>query len=270
MRPLFTLVLLLSLCGLTFAQNGVPPNAGARGMAMANASSTFQDINSIFSNQAGLAYLEKMAFTAGGERRFLLADINSYTAGFAVPTKGGTFGLSVNYYGFEGYNESKVGLAYAKKLFDNFAIGAQLDYFNTSIPEYGSKALFTFEIGMQAVLIERVTLAAHIFSPIQQEIITDENLPTILKLGIGYQASDKLFVTAEMEKDLDFDANVKLGIEYFLIDILSLRTGVSTNPLQNTFGLGLKLKSGLMVDIAAGYHHVLGITPAASITYQFQ
>ncbi len=266
----FLLTLCLSLCFFIQinAQNGVPPQAGARGMAMGNASSTFQDINSLFSNQAGLAFLEKMAFTAGAERRFLLADINSYIAGAAIPTKGGTFGLSVNYYGFEGYNESKIGLAYGRKLFDNLAIGAQLDYLSTRIPEFGNKSLFTFEVGMQAVLIEQVTIAAHIFSPIQQEIVEGESLPSIFKLGLGYRPSEKLFVSAEMEKDLGFDADIKLGIEYFLIDILSLRTGVSTNPLRNTFGLGLKLKSGLMVDIAAGYHHVLGITPAASVTYQ--
>ena len=35
------------------------PTAGARGLAMGNSAVTFSDINSIFSNQAGLAYVEK-------------------------------------------------------------------------------------------------------------------------------------------------------------------------------------------------------------------
>jgi hypothetical protein len=250
------------------AQNGLPPMAGARGMAMGNASVTFRDINSAFSNQAGLAHLEGMAFTLGAERRFLLADINSYSAAFAYPTQSGTFGLALNYFGFSAYNEQRIGLAYGRKLLDNLSIGAQVDYLSTRIEEYGNTSNVTFEVGLQATLLKNAVLAAHVFSPIRQDIVTDEPIPTVLKVGIGYTPSDKVTLSAEMEKDIDFDPVFKAGIEYYIVDALALRTGFSSNPSQNSFGFGLRLKSGLHIDVAAAYHYQLGVTPMFSISYQ--
>ncbi len=252
----------------TVAQNGTNMSAGARGFAMGNASTTFQDVNSLFSNQAGLAYMEKLGVTVGGERRFLLADLNNFIAGVAYPTKSGTFGLAINYFGFADYNEQKIGLAYARKLGDKVSIGAQLDYLSTRIPEYGNTSNFTFEIGVQSILMEQLILAAHIFSPIRQEVVAGEDIPTVFKLGVGYMPSEKLLVSGEVEKDIDYKTVFKVGIEYFLVDAFALRTGFSTEPIQNTFGFGFNLKNGLKIDVGAGYHYQLGVTPAASITYQ--
>ncbi len=251
-----------------YAQNSSSPMAGARGLAMGDASIVFTDIHSIYSNQAGLAFMEGVGFSVGAEKRFLTSEINSYTAGFAYPTKAGTFGLSMNYYGFSGYNEQKIGLAYARKLSKKLSIGAQFDYLGYSIPEYGNKALFTFELGIQAQLIENLVVAAHVFNPVRQEIVEDEKVPSVFKLGAGYLPFEKLTITGEFEKDIDMDMTFKMGIEYFLVDIFCLRAGVSTDPFLNSFGMGLKLKNGLMIDLASSYHHTLGFTPAISISFE--
>ena len=266
MKYLSILVFLFGLQNL-FAQNGTPPAAGARSVGMGYTGITYTDINSIFSNQAGLAHLETMAVTAYGEQRFLVSAIKAIGFGAALPTRSGTFGLSLHYFGFEQYNEQRIGLAYGRKLLEKLSIGAQLLMLNTRIPEYGNKAAFTFEVGAQAELLPQLHLGIHLFSPGRVKLAEENLMPTVLKLGLSYLPSNKLSLLAEVEKDIDYDARAKFGIEYQIIDPLFLRFGVATQPSQLSFGLGYALPNGLSIDIASTYHQVLGFTPAAGITF---
>lgn len=268
MKKYLLLILCSSWCLMISAQNGLPQNAGARGAAMANASLTFTDINSIFTNQAGLGYLEHLSFTAYGERRFLPADgLNSFLFGAAYPHKTiGTVGLSVHYFGYDKYNEQKIGLAYARKLFKRMSIGAQFNYIGTRIGEYGAAHSFTFELGILAKVTKHFSLAAHVFSPARIQLPNGDVLPSMFKLGVAYKPSDKVQLTGQIEKDLENPFNGRFGIEYHPISILYLRAGVSTTPVMASFGVGLNMR-GLKIDIATNYHTVLGFTPSLSISY---
>lgn len=268
-RLQFLLVLLLSgVASTVIAQNGLPQNAGARGAAMANAALTFTDINSIFVNQAGLGYLEKPAITVYGERRFLFAEgLNSFLLGGALPTeKLGTFGLSVHYFGYGAYNEQKIGLAYAKKLFKRFSIGAQFNYLATRIDQYGTAHNLTFELGILSKVTKHFHLAAHVFSPVRLRLPNGDYIPSMFKVGAAYLPSKQLRLTAEVEKDLERPLNGRFGLEYRPIQVLYVRAGVSTTPVVASFGLGLHLRA-LRIDVATNYHQVLGFTPALSVTY---
>ena len=254
------------------AQNGLPQSAGARGAAMGNASVCFDDINSAFSNQAGLAFLEEISISAYGERRFMAEGLNSYLFAAALPyDKIGTFGLAINYFGFSDYNEQKIGLNYARKLARNFSMGVQLDYLGTSIPNYGTAHSVTIEIGILAKLNEKVRLGAHVYNPVQSKVGTLDRLPTLFSLGMTYEPSKKVFLSAQLDKDIYNHPFVgRFGLEYRPIDALYIRAGVSAAALaQASFGFGLNLKQ-LKIDFASSYHQVLGFTPAMSIIYSFK
>lgn len=266
-RILF-LLLWGSLTNGAMAQNGLPQNAGARGGAMGNASLTFTDINSIFVNQAGLGYLDRAAITVYGERRFLFAEgLNSFLLGGAFPHKSlGTAGLSVHYFGYGTYNEQKIGLAYAKKLFKRFSIGAQFNYLATRIDQYGTAHNFTFELGILSKVTKHFHLAAHVFSPARLQLPNGDYIPSVFKVGAAYLPSKQLRLTAEIEKDLERPLNGKFGIEYHPMHALYIRAGVTTTPLLASFGLGLRLRS-LRIDLATSYHQTLGFTPGLSVSY---
>jgi hypothetical protein len=270
MKNVFILLFLITSISLELsAQNGTPQNAGARGAAMGNASVTFTDINSAFSNQAGLAFLEELNFTAYGEKRFLAEGLNSFLFAAAYPIdKVGTIGLTVNYFGFNAYNEQKIGLSYARKLAKNFSLGAQFDYLATRIPDYGTASSFTFELGMLAKLSKQVTLAAHTYNPINSKVAGLDRLPNLVKIGVGYSPSDKVTLTGELEKDIyNFPLVGKIGVEYRPMKALAIRAGFAANqPTIASFGLGLYLQ-GLRIDVASSYHQILGLTPSVSISY---
>lgn len=263
-------VLFLCHTAFLFAQNSASLPAGARGAGMANASVTFTDIYSAFSNQAGLADLQQLTATAFVEQRFLIKELQTVSAAAALPTSSGTFGVTLHHFGFEGFNEQKFGVAYARRLLDGLSIGTQIVLLHTSIPEYGNKMNLTFELGMLTQLLPKLQLGVHVYSPMQIELANGENLPTIFKIGLAYLPSEKLTCNMEVEKDIAFSARTKFGLEYQVAEQVQLRTGVATNPTTLALGVGYRLQNGLALDIATSYHQWLGFTPTVGFLYQFK
>jgi hypothetical protein len=263
MKKLIPILLILN-CQVSFGQYTFP---SARSAGMGQASVTFQDANSLFGNQAGLAWVENLSVMAAAERRFSLSELSSFSAGIIVPAGHGSFGLVAQTYGFEAFRQQKIGLAYARKLWEKFSFGAQFDYLQTRIPEYGSKGAITFEAGILSQLTDEITLGVHIFSPAQVQFAENENFPTIFKMGMAWQASEKAMLAAELEKDIDFKARIKGGFEYRVAKPVFLRAGFGTNPTTVHFGLGFQLNSNLTIDAASSYHQVLGFSPSAAASW---
>ena len=268
MRPLkFTSCLYIALCLVGwFPLSAQLSFDSARGMGMGGSGLTFKDIQSIWTNQAGLAYTEDWSAAVFGQQHFLLSEIQSAGAAAAIATGSGTFGFSANYLGLDAYREQKIGLAYGRQLTDGLALGAQFLLLNTNIENYGSRSLFTFEAGVLADLLPQVSIGFHIFSPIRVEWLEGDRVPTIFSLGVGYHPSGKLLITAEVEKDIEYDARFRAGVEYRIIEQLQLRTGIATKPTNIHFGLGFRLAEKLQLDAAVRYHQVLGYTPGVGIS----
>ena len=248
-----------------FSQNAFSTSAGARGIGMGNANLTLQDIQSGFNNQAGLAYLDGFAGAAFVENRFLLEELQLATIGIAQPTNSGTIGLVLQHFGFEDYNEQKLGLNYSRKLFDKLAIGAQFDFLHTQVKEYGSASAITFEIGLQYKILDKLTIGVHVFNPIRATLAM-ENLPSIIQIGLTYQVADYLTISGTIEKNTFLPTNAKIGLEYQIIEKIQLRAGVNSNPNRFSFGIGY-LVNKLQLNVAASYHDFLGFSPSLGIRF---
>lgn len=253
---------------LVVAQNHIPSAVGAEGLAMGGTRTLSQDVSAVFGNQAGLAFIDQTSLTVFGENRFAIANINQFSVGGVLPLKSGAIGIVLQYFGFESYNEQKIGVAYARKLFDKIALSVQLDVLNLRVPFYGNQVNVTTEVGLQLPLNDKLLIGVHTFTPFTIAITEEDFVPTILAAGIAYQPSKKLRLIAEVEKDIDYPVDFKFGIDYQLLKILALRVGVNTYPVQNSFGIGLNLNN-LQIDVATVYHQVLGVTTGFSVGYTF-
>lgn len=267
---LFLFVFLLAISFPVFP-SGENYHVGARSSAMGNSSVMLQDRWSIHHNQAGLAWLDEKSVGAYYESRYTMSKLGLQGGAFVLPTSAGTFALSVSSFGYTLYNETKVGLAYAKKLSPMFSVGVQLDYFSIGIGDnYGRANVFSGEIGVMAILTDDLTVGAHLFNPARAKVAqyNNERLPTILRFGASYTFSDKVLMTAEMEKDIDQKPVFKSGLEYNISDPIFIRAGIASNPFVSSFGVGVRLK-GFEFDIATSFHSVLGYTPQLSLGYTF-
>ena len=242
-------------------------SVGAQQAGMANVSAPVKGSQSLFGNQAGLAFLGKFTAAASVERRFLLSEMNLVIAGAALRTRSGVFGVVLQSFGYQEFRQQKAGLSYARMLIENFSVGAQFDYFQTRIPEYGSAGFVTFEIGIQAILGKQLTVGAHVFSPAKVSWGGGETVPTVFKMGVAYQPSKTATVALELEKDVDYKLRPKLGLEYRPSEMLALRGGVGSNPVTVSIGVGYRLSGGIQFDAASQWHQVIGVTPAAAIVF---
>lgn len=228
------------------------------------------DVFSFTSNQASLAQLSNTTFGLYGERRFLLSELNNYTAAAGISTSSGNFGLKAMYSGFSDYNETQLGLAYGRKLGKKVDIGAQFNYNGISVSGYGNAAAVSFELGTILHVTEKLHAGIHVNNPVGGKFgkNQEEKLSSVYSVGLGYEASEKFFTSFEIQKEEDQPINVNAGMQYKFIPQLMARLGVSSATSSGWLGIGLTIRS-FRLDITTSYHQQLGITPGLLLLYQF-
>jgi len=228
------------------------------------------DAFSFTSNQAALAQIKNTSVGVYAERRFLLSSINMYSAVAVLSTRQGNFGIQADYFGFKNYNESQMGLAYAKSLGSKFDLGIKFNYYGFRIPAYGNASTINFELGAIAHLSEKLHAGLHAYNPVGGKLSkTDsEKLSSIYKFGIGYEASDNFFVSTEIIKEEDQSVNVDAGFQYNFLKQFFVRAGISTETTNSYAGAGISWKI-FRLDITGGYHPQLGFTPGLLLIVNF-
>lgn len=264
-------MLLLSFMALSsIAQSNI--HFGGRSAGMAHASVTLSDVWSTHHNQAGLAWLENPTAGVYYQNKFTISELSNLGLAYAHPFKKGTFAIQWSNFGYELYQENKVGLGYALQLSEKLSGGIQLDYLSTRLGGvYGSNSAIAAEIGLQAKLTKKLTIGAHVFNPSRTKLndYNNEAITTVMRLGLGYTLSEKVNIVVETEKDVDHIAALKTGIEYNANEKLFFRGGISTGPTLGAFGFGLNMDN-YQLDIAASYHQTLGFSPEISFNYQIK
>ncbi|MEI6435953.1 MAG: hypothetical protein WCP32_13985 [Bacteroidota bacterium] len=246
--------------------------AGGRAAGMGGTSVALIDFWSLSNNEAGLAWLKTGAAGFSFENRFLLADITTEVVGIAIPLKVGTFGLSVNRYGNNLYNELKGGLVFARKFGARFGAGLQFNYQRFHLAgEYGNRKIISFQIGLIYQPDKRISVGVQIINPVPVKITENpaEYLPASINLGLTWQLSDEFLATIEVGKELQNLPVFRAGAEYHFAKPLFVRIGISTNPMSFTFGFGIETGK-LKFDFSSGYHQQLGFSPSASVVYTFK
>ncbi|MEP7107663.1 MAG: hypothetical protein ABI760_06760 [Ferruginibacter sp.] len=224
-------------------------------------STKHSDVFSFVNNQAALAQTKNTAAGVYGERRFLLAATSLYTAAFAVPSKMGSFGVNLKYEGFKNFNESQIGLAYARSLGSKLDIGVQFNYYGYRVPSYINANTINFEIGAMVHLTDQLNAGFHVYNPVGGKFTkTDEKLTAAYKMGVGYDASEFFFVSAEVAKEEDFPVNVNAGIQYQFMKQFFARAGISSSTSAVYGGVGISW-SNFRLDISGSYHPQLGWSP---------
>lgn len=240
---------------------------GGKSAAMSDASVTFTNLWSVYHNQAGLGYLENISIGAFHQSGYI-KEQNTQGIAFALPTKTGTIAASYSYYGFSQYNEMQAGLAYGKSFSKYFAIGLQLNYLHNKIAgNYGTAESVNFEIGILSQPIDNLLIGAHVYNPSRSKI-GDENIPTIFNLGVSYLFSEKVLFAVGTEKDLRHEAIFKAGLDYRIIEYVSLQAGISTNPSKYSFGIGFHYNN-INAHVGFSNHQTLGFTPSFTLSYGF-
>ena len=229
------------------------------------------DAFSFTSNQAALAQPKSTAIGVYGERRFLLAETNMYSAVGVLPTKQGNFGFQADYFGFKNYNESQLGIAYARSLGSKLDIGVKFNYYSYRIPGYQNSSAVNFEIGAIAHLTEQLHAGIHFYNPVGGTLskTNNEKLGSIYKFGLGYEPSENFLVSIEIVKQENLPVNVNAGVQYNFAKQFFARAGIASENESPYGGAGISW-SNIRVDLSASYHPQLGYSPGLMLIVNFK
>ncbi len=268
----FTIIILVFINLLLLADNKDLMPVGSREAGMGGCSVVNMGLWGVSNNQASLGFLQNASLGIHYENRFNVSGLGYKAFAFAIPTNSGTFGLKINYLGYSNYNDLETGISYGKSFGKRFSVGIGLNYLRTYIAhDYGSKAIALAEIGILSEPIDNLFIGAHFYNITRAKYtstINNEAISSIFKLGAGYNFSDDAFLTAEIDKNINYPMVFRAGIEFSIVKKLMLRTGIATNSTLISLGMGYKTK-GLSIDIAFSYHQYLGYSPFITLSYNF-
>jgi len=259
----FVQIMAIMLCGQTvrFPLNCAYTSAGVYSIH-------FTDVFASAANPGALARTNNLAAGIYAERKFMLKELAYYQAIVAVPSKKGGFSLSLHYSGNALFQEMQVGVGYGRKLSEKFDLGARINYCLINAGSYSVAATLNAEIGAIWHINEEIHLGLHVYNPIGGKFGKEinEKIPAIYRTGLGYEVSEKVFISAEVVKVENQPANINVALQYKFIDQFFLKTGLATHNGQFFIGAGFR-RNKLQVDIVGSWHQQLGYT--TSIVFIF-
>jgi hypothetical protein len=237
-----------------------------------NTTTTNTNYGAGMGNIAGIADIGDII--VGTSYRFVpeLEGFNTASLALVVPVNIGSFGLGISRFGDELFNQQMVSVGYANT-FGIASLGVKAGYLQYSIDGYGSKGVILIDFGGIAKLTEELLIGAHITNFNQSKLaeLEDERVPTILALGMSYRPSTQVMVNLEVEKDIDFNPVFKFGVEYKIIEQVSLRTGINTKPNRQFYGFGLRPNNiPVMLDYTFSNNKLPGTAHQLGIGYKIK
>ncbi len=299
-KQLSVFLLVLLMAGVSEGQvftdywYGSVSDAGIGGSGTAVSS----DIWSPDVNPAGLADWDRPGFAVDYSQPFSQSFTkNTRTVlASALPKSLGSIALygfagQMSYSGNDLSSEMRLGFTHAfylqKDLRSSLAVGYNINYLHMNYGSasagmtgdgsdgvsLGSGSTWGLDVGMKASLRSRAWAGfflKNVNDPALGSTGTSRTIPSKMEIGIGYQPYYGMTTTWSIEKILGRDEfQIHAGLEYYVLDWLVLRTGISHEPSQLALGTGIHTEWGNM-DYALITHPVLPLTHMFSLRFQMK
>ena len=243
-------------------------NQGSRAAAMGGALVALTGNEwSVFSNPAALR-------TIGGRtvsvfyapQPFGLKELAHGAVSYIEPTSLGVFAASATRFGFELYRETRLSLSYSNEIGGVVKGGINLNHYSLSIQNYGSASTIGVDVGVLVDVSDEISWGFAAFNLNAPTIgSAKEKLPQVFSTGITFTPVREATLAASVVKDIHFPAELHIGVEYSLMEMIALRAGTTSDPNTLNAGLGIHY-SFVKLDYALSSHNELGITHQFSLS----
>ena len=260
-------VLITFSCIPGYAQNA----SGPRLSGMASSGTSVSDVWSLQSNPATMVFHGTPIIALAYQKHILSDELNTQSIAALLPFRRDFFGLTLRRYGFSAYHDSKLGLSYAKKLSPKFSLAFTINYHQIKVENYSINSMYSVDAGLFYALSSAFSAGLSFRNPTALHKPSNEanmNVTSAIDFGISYSASNKLMLVISIEQKVDHPAILQTGIEYSILKILSLRSGILLRPYTQHFGFGINIKK-ITFDVASTYTNALGYSPQISVAYAF-
>ena len=230
-------------------------------------SKNFVDLFSTTGNAAAATQIQHAAAGAYMERRYMLSALDQYSIAGVLPTKIGSFGIQLNYFGYTMYRELEPSVSYAKKL-GAVDLGIKFNYRMITIPVYGSNSSIIPEVGTIWHISEKLHTGIRIYYPLSYFTTRTgiERIAYSYSSGLGYEVSSLVFLGITINKEENKNAEVNTALQYQFANVFFAGIGISSSSTHARFGFGYRHGS-LRMHLLISWNARLGISPGLMLIY---
>ena len=266
------LSLLISLVICSSKQIYSQTRIGAPNEAIGNTTSTMSNIWSVWNNPAGTSNQQQLSAALSHRVVQNIEGLNIAGLAIVLPIKVGAFGLGISRFGDDLFNKQQINLSYGNK-FGITDLGIRLAYHQYHFEGFGNKGVPVISFGGITTITNKFYIGAFIENITQAKIsdFQDERVPTIMQVGISYRPLESVILNLDLQKDIEFKTSVLIGVSYAIIDNLTIKSGVNSNPSKQFFGLDFipnNIKGVLSYSLSS--QQALGLAHQVSIQYSFR
>lgn len=247
-------------------------NFSTESLGKAGASVADHQLNSIFNNPAGTAYLSSISINAQYLLPYQLTELSTKQLGVVFPTEFGVFSGLIKQYGFRLYNENTFSLMYSRRFGQKFSAAFQLNFQQINLTNDNSSSQIYSALGINYSITKSLFIGLHLINTEGAKISIGEQtykIPSFFIYGFKWEATKDFSLSTEIEKEADHASVYKLGLEYKPFEVLSIRTGFKGKPVQYCLGAGVNI-SGVNINAAVSHHPTLGMSSSVGLSYQFK
>ena len=254
----------LRVCGHTF--NGAPLQA------MGNTGLAAESIYSITNNAAGIANLSKLTAAIAYQPHFMSGKLRTQAMYIAVPTRRiGTLGWSIRNYGIAQVSSFLTSsLVYGRSFGGIIATSFSANYHRYTVRDYMGDHTFSLDLGAQVTFSESVRIGLLVrnatISKFKDD--TEQYLPVEGGAGFWYKISEELSLSSDAYYEQHRGFNLRGGVAYSIANVVCLRAGASSDPMQYHGGVGIQWGS-FQFDVSSSFHSRLGSSPQFALAYAF-
>ncbi len=243
------------------------------------------DVWAGYYNPAGLARVGNNQFGASYQIPFNLNFFRSFFVSgvMPLPENFGTAGVSFQDFGVDFMGNSlsseytfafSHGFYLMKDIHSALTVGYNLKYYYWDLGEsvgglnLGSAGTFGMDVGFQASLYQRTWVGVYFLNLNAPQIgeFTKHDLPQRIVIGAAYMPQNGVTTSISMNKTIGLQTQIEGGFELDVMEYVSIRLGVSTEPNRFSGGIGIHYE-GFNFDYALRTHPVLSETHQFALQY---
>ena len=262
MKKIYLILLFIHLILTTSAQYSY---LSADVWGQANSSVAKPSLAAIYTNPAGMSFFKASGIGVGYQKTLPVHGFQTVGLWGQYNLKIGTIGLSADKFGDELYHESRIGLAFSKKI-DRIALGLKASYLNNGIEGLSSKQTILSEFGILTKLNSQVNVGLHVVNLTRATLYDSQTLPTVINVGISWMPSEKVNFTSQVSYLVGLKPKIRLGMCYLIRPNLSISSGVDPYIRSIHIGIGVNLQK-FKFDYATNTHPNFGLSNNLSLQF---
>lgn len=209
-----------------FAQSAFSSSADARSLALASTSLCRNDSWISINNPAILAFAEKQHLASAHRQIWNLKELQKSSLCSNFKIKQSQFGISLENFGFEHYNHTRIQVAYGKSINANMSLGLKLGGESIYLTEGNSGWLASAELYFFAKASKQLSYALSVKNPFNRGPKNGlRSQPGHFSGGLQFAPSEEITLSLETQSAWKEKLLTRCGIEYSIMQSLFVRFG---------------------------------------------